>query len=382
MKKKILFMMDSLTCGGAEKSLVSLLPLLDYKKADVTLMLVGRGGVFECYVPKEVRVVTLSQPQSIKMHLAKLYYSLQYRFNRLRNKQEHEAETLWKCIGAVYPELKETYDCAVAYQQGFPTYYIANKVLATKKFCWVNTDMRKAGYDINFNADVYDKYTKIIAVSDAVHADLKHQGYVRDISKIITIYDILNPVLIRKMALEKGFEDNYKGVRLVTVGRMTPPKSYDLAVRAADELRKRGYKFRWSFVGDGVSRSRIESMIAEYNLEGYIELLGEKANPYPYMAVCDIYVQTSSFEGFGLTVTEARILGKAEVCTNFPSACNQIINGETGLICEMTPIAVADKIELLLTDNTLKSKLEANVAKEVNHTAETEGAKVHILLEL
>ena len=34
MKKKVLFMIDSLTCGGAEKSLVSLLPLLNYDKVD------------------------------------------------------------------------------------------------------------------------------------------------------------------------------------------------------------------------------------------------------------------------------------------------------------------------------------------------------------
>ena len=86
-------------------------------------------------------------------------------------------------------------------------------------------------------------------------------------------------------------------------------------------------------------------------------------------------------QGFGLTVTEARILGKAEVCTNFPSAYNQITDGETGLICEMNPKAVADKIELLFTNVDLKAKLEGNVAKEVNKTAETESAKVRALME-
>ena len=37
--KYILFVIDSLTCGGAEKSLISLLPLLDYNKMEVDLML-------------------------------------------------------------------------------------------------------------------------------------------------------------------------------------------------------------------------------------------------------------------------------------------------------------------------------------------------------
>lgn len=315
------------------------------------------------------------------MKWASIRCSLQLRFNKIFGKKEHGAETIWKYIGNAFPALKDSYDYAFAYQQGFPTYYIANKVHAIKKYSWVNVDMMKAGYNVNFNAVVYDKYTNIIGVSDAVHIDLVNQGYVSDASKVITIYDILNPQLIRKMSQESGFDDNFKGIRLVTVGRMTPQKSYDLAVLAAEELRKRGYKFRWSFVGDGISRSLIEKMIAERNLEGYIELLGEQANPYPYMAACDVYVQTSSFEGFGLTVTEARILGKAEVCTNFPSAYNQITDGETGLICEMNPKAVADKIELLFTNVDLKAKLEGNVAKEVNKTAETESAKVRALME-
>lgn len=375
-------MMDSLTCGGAEKSLVSLLPLLDYGKIDVTLMLVERGGVFECYVPKQVKVVTLPKPTSLRMKWARIGCSLQLRINKIFGKKEHGAETIWKYTGNAFPALKDSYDYAFAYQQGFPTYYIANKVHAIKKYSWVNVDMMKAGYNVDFNAVFYEKYTNIIGVSDAVHINLVNQGYVSDASKVLTIYDILNPQLIRKMSQESGFDDNFKGIRLVTVGRMTPQKSYDLAVLAAEELRERGYKFRWSFVGNGVSRSLIEKLIAERNLEGYIELLGEKANPYPYMAACDIYVQTSSFEGFGLTVTEARILGKAEICTNFPSAYNQITDGETGLICDMNPKAVADKIELLITNADLKAKLESNVAKEVNNTAETESAKVRALMEV
>ena len=201
-----------------------------------------------------------------------------------------------------------------------------------------------------------------------------------DTSKIVVVYDILNTELIRSMSKEQGFKDNFDGTRLVTVGRMVPQKAYDLAVWAADELKSRGYKFKWSFVGNGSDRPKVEKMIAERHLEDYVELLGEQSNPYPYMSACDIYVQTSRFEGFGLTVTEARILGKAEVCTNFPSAYNQIVDGENGLICEMDPKSIADKIELLLTNKELKEKLEAAVEKEVNRTAETEGAKVRALL--
>lgn len=382
MKKKVLFMIDSLTCGGAEKSLVSLLPLLDYDKVDVTLLLVARGGVFECYVPRQVKIESLPQVQGVRGRIANGIFSLMLRINKLRGKKEHGAETLWKCKEKYFSSLKEKYDYAFAYQQGFPTYYVATKVASKRKYAWVNADIMKAGYDVDFNRRFYQLYDRVIGVSDAQRQALEVEGYVTDASKLMTVYDILNPDLIRLMAKEKGFEDGYTGCRIVTVGRMTPPKAYDLAVLAAEELRNRGIQFRWSFVGDGSSRTMIEKMIADRNLMDYVELVGEKANPYPYMSACDVYVQTSKFEGFGLTVTEARILGKAEVCTNFPSAYNQIVDGVTGLICEMNPKSVADKIELLLTNQELKGELEANVARENNQTAKTEGAKVRALMEL
>ena len=55
--KKILFVINSLTIGGSEKSLVSLLTLLDYKKYKVDLLMFRHGGEFEKYIPKEVNVL-------------------------------------------------------------------------------------------------------------------------------------------------------------------------------------------------------------------------------------------------------------------------------------------------------------------------------------
>lgn len=380
MKKEVLFMMDSLTCGGAEKSMVSLLPLLDYDKVNVTLLLFARGGVFEMYVPDQVKIVKLCLPSDIKMKMSLLRYSFQIRKNKFIGEKEHLAETYWKCVEDSLPNYKDSFDVAIAYQQGFPSYYVANKIVAKKKIAWVNADLQKAGYSSVFNSKIYGKYDNVVGVSDAVSEFLVSQKYVEDESKVVTVYDILNTELIRSMSKADGFTDDFDGIRLLTVGRMVPPKAYDLAVMAAEELKTRGYKFRWSFVGDGSDRPMVEKMIVDRRLEGYVELLGEKPNPYPYMAACDIYVQTSRFEGFGLTVTEARLLGKAEVCTNFPAAYNQIVDGENGIICEMDPKSIADKIEMLMTNKELKEHLETTVQKEVNNTAETESAKVRTML--
>ena len=53
-KKKLLFVIDSLGIGGAEKSLVTLLNLMDYTQCEVHLQTFASGGEFEQLLPKEV----------------------------------------------------------------------------------------------------------------------------------------------------------------------------------------------------------------------------------------------------------------------------------------------------------------------------------------
>ena len=64
MKKKVLFVMPGLYSGGAEKSLVNLLNLLDYSKLDVDLLLFKKEGLFMNQVPSEVNILNI--PISLK----------------------------------------------------------------------------------------------------------------------------------------------------------------------------------------------------------------------------------------------------------------------------------------------------------------------------
>ena len=179
-----------------------------------------------------------------------------------------------------------------------------------------------------------------------------------------------------------SFEDKFpiNALRIVTVGRMTTQKNYVLAVETAKHLKDSGLNFCWFFVGDGPERVTIENLVTDYGLEEYVLLLGIQSNPYPYMAGCDIYVQTSSFEGFCLTLREARILNKPVVSTNFSVVYDQIRDGENGLIAEMIAESVAEKIILLAKNKTLREKLIAATRFEEDRTMVTEAAKVNKML--
>ena len=384
MRKKILFVIDSLKCGGAEKSLASLLPLLNRDKYEIHLWMLNRGGEFESLLPEHI--VIEPEPiydslERIKMRMACMSYSVKYRIKRLFGIQEHGAETLWKCTGWAYKVPNQQFDVAIAYQQGVPTYLVSTKINAKRKVAWINADIFSVGYNTDYNAIFYSQYNAIVPVSNKLEFMLR-EGYSEFSDRFHCVYDIINPTLIINQASEAIIEQHvFDYITIVTTGRLALPKNHILAVKAAKLLRDRGYRFKWLFIGEGGERSSIENLINEYELQDKVLILGMKTNPYPYMARCDIYVQTSSFEGFGLAIAEAKILGKPIVSTNFDVVHDQLKHGENGLIAEMKPESVAENIIRLLEDDDLRNHIVANVKKEENTTYISEVEKVESLLD-
>lgn len=381
--KKLLFIIDSLNCGGAEKSLVSLLPLLDKQKYEIHLWILQRGGVFETLLPDDVILESnpeYSIPEQIVQRLTRLCYSIIFRVNRLFGVKKHPSELLWQCVGITYKVPDQQYDIAVAYQQGIPTYILASKIKACRKVAWINADISKVGYSKSFNIGYYQLIDRIVPVSNELSAIIRRR-YPEIDHKCCTVYDILNPELIRSMAVERFDCLSDSNLFILTVGRMVPLKGYDIAVDAAKYLRDRGLRFVWLFVGDGPCRKDIEDKISNLSLTDYVKCVGMKENPYPYIANCDIYVQSSLYEGFGLTLAEAKILNKPIVSTDFDVVHDQLTNGVNGLIVPKNGEDIADAVQYLIYDKELKCTIIENLKKENNTTYKTEIKKVERIFD-
>lgn len=385
MKKKILFIIDSLNCGGAEKSLVSLLPLLNKEKYEISLWMLSPTGPFVSLVPKDVRVIkhpSYNQFEKLKLRVSHLYYSLLIRIMRFLNIKENYAETLWKCIGWAYKIPEEEWDAVFAYQQGFPTYLVAKKFETPKKFAWVNANIFAEGYNAKFNSKFYCRFTRIVPVSSILR-DLMLEKLPEFKGKYSVVYDIQNPNLIRTLSGEQvsNLRTELNEYVFVTVARLVPPKGYDIAVKAASILKRHGVKFHWYFVGEGPERPNIEKWKKELGVEKEVVLLGLQTNPYAYMAQADVYVQPSRSEGFGLTIGEAKILGKPIVSTNFEVVYNQLTHEQNGLIADMTSESLAENILRLMTDVKLRDSIITAVKAEENRTYISEVAKVELLID-
>ena len=111
--------------------------------------------------------------------------------------------------------------------------------------------------------------------------------------------------ICRKAELPGGFSDAYSGKRILTVGRLTAQKAYELAIDAMKLLKDQGVKARWYVLGEGELRNKLQQKIDSLGLKEDFLLLGAKENPYPYYKQCDLYVHATRFEGKSIAIQEA-----------------------------------------------------------------------------
>ncbi|MBP1949052.1 glycosyltransferase [Virgibacillus litoralis] len=373
MKKNLLFVIDSLKTAGAEKSLVTLLSMLDYSVYSVDLLLFAHGGELEELVPEEVNILKplkytnfseLDLIDSLKYSVVNREYkmlSARFKYSTRLRKREYsnpqKAMLFWQSVSSVIAENPKEYDVAVSYAQGIPTYYVAEKVKAKSKFAWVNVSYQLNEKEKNFQRIFYDQYNKIVAVSDSTK-EVILEAFPDYKDKIHVIYDINNPNFISNMAeLENSYEDSFDGLRILTIGRLANQKGYDIALETCRKLKEQGIHFRWYVLGKGPLKKEIEDYIERHNLNGHFILLGVKANPYPFIKNADMYVQTSKFEGFGIAIAEARMLNVPVVTTRFDAVYSQMIDGKNGLVVDMNSTAVCDGILKLIGSKELRENI-------------------------
>lgn len=389
--KKILIMINSLTIGGSEKSLVSFLNMIDYKNFSVDLQMLKVGEEFDKYIPPEVNILPI--PKYYKAIQEKQYFKKsQYIYTRFKTaynlrknsraiKSINTQQILYVSQKNCLEKNTKEYDVAIAYAQGFPTYYVVDKVSAKKKIAWINCDYPTTMYDKDFDYKFYKKIDNIVVVSKTIEESIKgmQRGYEQ---KMKVILDIVNPELVIKMALEQKEKlFNKETLNIVTVGRIAYAKGHDKIVFTSKILKERGYKFKWHIIGDGPDRKKLEDMVKNNHVEDCIVLWGNQSNPYPFMLQSDLYIQPSLKEGFGLTIVEAKILKKIIICTNF-NTVSEIINNEIdGLIVGFNPEDIYIGIKRLIEDKNLESKIKQNLDKNLVYDSRSEFKKIIKLLE-
>lgn len=141
--------------------------------------------------------------------------------------------------------------------------------------------------------------------------------------------------------------------KVLSVGRLSKQKGFDLAIEAARILKEKGFHFKWFIIGSGKLEKELKQKVLKFNIDDYIEFLGKRENPYPYILNCDILVQPSRYEGKSVVLDEAKILCKPIVVTNYPTVIDQI-NEKEGLVTEISADEIALGVEKMFDENVRK----------------------------
>ncbi len=387
MKKSIFIAIHYLEIGGAEISLIGFLQSIDYSKYDVDLFIYSHRGELIEYIPKQVNVlkeigVYAHMESSVGTALKRGYFRLVVRrvWAKIRYalyKIKHPSldnHPLYNIISeSVLPILpkigrKEGYDLAISYLQ--PHYIVLEKVRAAKKVCWIHTDYACIGVDVQQEIGMWNAYDSIVSISeDVTNSFLSVFPSLKN--KILLLKNILSADFVCRRTLEieekevrKEMPEAEGVVNLLSVGRFCYAKNYDNVPDICRRIINKGCRVCWYLIGYGSDEELIRKKIKEAGVENSVVILGKKANPYPYIKACDIYVQPSRFEGNSVTVREAQILAKPVVITAYPTSGSQVEDGQDGFIVPQDNEGCAAAMAEIIKDKVLIEKIRAGVVKK------------------
>jgi len=380
MKKKILFMLINMNIGGTEKSLLNLIAELPEEQFEITILMLEEYGGFLDQIPSRVKVEYLTDYDEIKPSInnpprvtsinlfkkRKFTKAINFSGYYLMAKLLNNKDIFFNYITKKHYFTEDHYDIAVAYAgpMDFISYFVLNKIKAKKKIQWIHFDVTKIGFSKTFAKKNYNKFNKIFIVSE--EAKRKLISLVPKIEeKTDVLLNVVSPIVINRLCKKgKGFNDDFDGMRILTVGRLTKEKGLDLAIKALTELINEGYNVKWYCVGEGNQRIYLEKLIKESGLQEKFILLGSDTNPYTHMDQCDIYVQPSRHEGYCITLAEARYLNKPIVTTNFNAAKEQINDGITGSIVDINHYEIYKALKNLIDDQELAKSFTTNLIRK------------------
>lgn len=387
MKKQLLFVTQYLHTGGIEKSLLTLLSELDYNQYDVDLLLFDHSGVLFKFIPSQVNILpplfeTFSTPllqvtpELIKTGRYRLLFGKILAASLSRLSSGVGTGARWGVYRNVLRKQSKHYDVAISYIDFFCNYYVIEKVSANRKIVYNHMDYaysQKSGWPCpKLERKSFSKCDYIVTVAESSRKSLEsyfpeftHKMHV--INNRVSSDTVLS--MSKEVSVLKAIEQTNE-LKIVTVARLVEEKGVFFALEACKILVDQGFVICWYLIGNGPLFAELRNKINELGLEKHFILLGEQENPYPYMGLCDIYVQPSKTEAHCVAVEEAIALKRPIVVTDIPSFNYQIKSEETGIIVSPCAEGIAEGIRRLIQSTKLRDSLISNLHNYSNRHQE------------
>lgn len=323
-KKRIAFFSQPLVVGGIEKVLLNILSQLPNDEFDVILYL-PFSGVWDDKIPENVHVVYLfSHHMSVGMmrKICSIFLLLpNFVIRKLLR---------WKGVG-------DDFSAVVAFTEWLQP---AVAALLGKKIGWIHVmypeDILQRGWKKRITTwlrrRIWKRFDRFFCVSKATREEFVKVSGCDTQARVL--YNPINEEEIRKLAQAFPVEKKNGVYRYVACGRLTYQKGFDLLIEAFAQQDHASNSLELMMVGSGEDKAMLESLVNKYGLTGKVVFCGRQDNPYPYIASADAFVCSSRFEGYGLVVAEALVLGIPVLSTRCSGPEELLDFGKRGLLVE------------------------------------------------
>ncbi|HEY3146817.1 MAG TPA: glycosyltransferase [Dongiaceae bacterium] len=300
-RSHLLFMINSLAGGGAERVMCTLLRASQDELRDhrISLLLLDReASMYE--VPRWIEVEQLDCRHSL---LRSIW-------------------SVWRALRRLKPDMTVSFltrsnvaNIIATSMLGIPA--IVSERVDTSSHLGNGLGAKLAKFLVKVT---YPKARKVIAVSQGVADDLSASFGVPSDSMTV----IANPIDVDEIGAqaETGAPIPVDGPYAVTMGRLVPNKNFGMLIEA---FARSGIAGRLVILGDGPERAALTAKIAALGLSGRVMMPGFAPNPFSTLRRAEFFVSPSNAEGFPNSLLEEMSVGLPVISTNCPSGPSEVL---------------------------------------------------------
>lgn len=370
-----LFVIQNMKIGGVQKSLLNITNELLKDGNNVDYLIIDFNGDLINKIDKSVNIINLPIKNQYIARLYQMSFKDVIRTLKIKDiimktilsvaKNTGFSKSILKYI-LKNIKIENEYDTIISFD-GMPSIadeFVASVKCNAQRVAWVHNDIKYFNISIDRLKKHYSRFDRIGIVSEACRFNFI--DLIPELcEKAYTVYNTFNiEEILEKSNMHSPYIED-KNIIFVNVGRMQhESKRIDRIIDSVQRLKTDGYEdYKVYLVGDGPSRNYYEKLVKDKEIQDQVIFIGKKENPYPYMKFADVFIMSSQYEGYGMTLKESLILGTPCITTGFAAASEVIINNKTGLISEVSTEGIYSSMKHIL-DNPIKiNEYKKNIEK-------------------
>lgn len=304
-RKRILFLLPSLTGGGAERVFTILLRHLDRTRFEPHLALLQAQGAYMGDIPKDVPIHDL-------------------KVSRVRYALPRILKLIWKIrpqtILATMGHLNIALISAKALFPRDTKLLVREAVIPSALFREENKNIRLWGW---LYRNFYKRADKVVCLSDSMVSDLV-ENFAIPREKLVRIYNPVDAEKVRQLAQIGSNPFKGAGPHLVAAGRMCRQKGFDVLIDAMPTVLQRFPHAQLVILGEGPLEADLKEQARNLGLQDKVAFLGFQANPWLYLKHANVFVLPSRYEGLPNVLLETLALGTPVVVSDCPGGIREI----------------------------------------------------------